>query len=166
MCQIKNIAEMGLEDPTLKIKKHTNNVLKKLGISLLIKKTRSFKDRKILLKNQNSKNFLKNPKKGLKPGDKIRVRSKEQIMQTLDKENKLEGCYFMEDMWKYCGTEQKVLKRINYFYDERGAEYYKAYNTVILEGIFCSGKLANLMPKCDRNCFLFWREEWLEKIEK
>ena len=71
----------------------------------------------------------------------------------------------MNEMWQYCGSQQKVLKRVDYFFDERGAKYYKASDTVILKDLCCSGKLKDFMPKCDRNCYVFWKEDWLEKIE-
>jgi hypothetical protein len=34
---------------------------------------------------------------------------------------------------------------------------------VILENVFCQG--TKDFGACDRTCFFFWREEWLEKIE-
>jgi hypothetical protein len=70
----------------------------------------------------------------------------------------------MDEMWQYCRSKQKVLKKIDYFYDERDAKMYKASNMVLLEGVNCLGKIGNLMPICDRNCYVFWKEAWLEKI--
>ena len=165
MCQIENITDMGFEDPTLKIKQFSNTALRILRISLFIKETKKFKTKKMFSKKEDPKDSPYIPTRGLKPGDIVRVRSKEQILQTLDKNNMLKGCYFMNEMWQYCGSQQKVLKRVDYFFDERRAKYYRASNTVILENLCCSGKLAKFMPKCDRNCYVFWKEEWLEKIE-
>ena len=165
MCQIENIKKMGFDDPTLKIKKFSNTAIRVLRIPLFIQEIKKFKTKKKFSKKEDPKESPYTPTRGLRPGDIVRVRSKEEILQTLDKNNMLKGCYFMNEMWKYCGSQQKVLKRVNYFFDERGAKYYKASDTVILKGLCCSGKLENFMPKCDRNCYVFWKEDWLEKID-
>ena len=156
---------MGIDDPTLKIKKFSGTALKMLGISLFIQEIRRYKTKKMFSKNEDPKGLSFIPARNLKPGNIVRIRPKEQILRTLDKDNALEGCYFMDEMWQYCGSQQKVLKRVDYFFDERGAKFYRANNTVLLEDVFCSGKLGNFMPRCDRNCYIFWKEDWLEKIE-
>lgn len=165
MCQIENITKMGFDDPALKVKKFSGTALKMLGISLFIQEIRRYKTKKMFSKKEDSKDLPFTPARDLKPGDIVRIRSKEQILQTLDKDNRLEGCYFMDEMWQYCGSQHKVLKRVDYFFDERGAKFYRASNIVLLEDLCCSGKLANFMPRCDRNCYVFWKEDWLEKIE-
>ena len=99
----------------------------------------------------------------LQKGDKVRVLSKKEIARMLDDDYKYKGCFFMEEMWQYCGTEQKVLTRVEYFFDEFTGMMRKAKNTVLLEGLLCSGDM-HWKHKCDRNCFFFWREEWMKKI--
>ena len=99
----------------------------------------------------------------LKPGDWVRVRSKEDIQTTLNPWNELRGCGFMSEMWQYCGTIQRVLKPVERFVDERDYSIRKARGVVLLEGITCNG--TEFYGKCDRSCFLFWREEWLERID-
>lgn len=99
----------------------------------------------------------------LKVGDFVHVRSKEEIRATLDNWNNLQGCAFMEEMWRYCGTAQRVLKPVKRFLDERDYHIKKVRDTVILEGVNCQGTVD--FGPCDRNCFFFWRKEWLEKIE-
>ena len=99
------------------------------------------------------------------PGDMVRVRSKAEILPTLDGWKRYEGCRFMDEMWQYCDTQHKVLKRVEFFFDERNSRFFKASNIVLLDGVHCSGKLSKLMPKCDRSCYLFWKEDWLKKIE-
>lgn len=158
MCQINTIEEMGVNDYSIKINKNFGIILRLSGLILFIKEIRKFKKMKYLNK------VLSPITSDLKPGDLVRVRSKKQILQTLDINNKLEGCLFMEEMWQYCMSQHKVLKRVNYFFDERGAKMYKARNVVLLERVHCSGKQGNLMPNCDRNCYVFWKESWLEKI--
>ncbi len=98
----------------------------------------------------------------LQPGDLVRIKSEEQIRATLGLWNELKGCTFMEEMWGYCGTTQRVLKRVERFMDERQYKIKKARGLVILENAICQGTID--FGPCDRSCFFFWREEWLEKI--
>lgn len=99
----------------------------------------------------------------LKTGDVVRVRAKKEIQETLDRWNQLKGCGFMEEMWPYCGTTQKVLKRVERFLDERDYLIKKCKGIVLLENVICQG--TKDFGPCDRSCFYFWREEWLEKVE-
>jgi hypothetical protein len=95
-------------------------------------------------------------------GETVRVRTREEILSTLDPFNDLKGCTFFHEMFNYCGTEQKVFKVMRYFMDERDYKFKKTRGIILLENVFCAGNSA--FGKCDRCCFLFWREEWLEKI--
>jgi hypothetical protein len=107
---------------------------------------------------------MKNPPvAALQSGDWVRVRSREEIQATLNDWNQLKGCSFMEEMWPYCNTTQRVLKRIEKFLDERDYLMKKTRGVLILEGVFCEG--TKDFGVCDRTCFYFWREEWLEKLE-
>jgi hypothetical protein len=99
----------------------------------------------------------------LEAGDLVRVRSKGEIRATLGNWNNLKGCAFMEEMWHYCGTTQRVLKPVERFLDERDYRIKKVRDTVILDGVNCQGTVD--FGPCDRNCFFFWRKEWLEKTE-
>ncbi len=99
----------------------------------------------------------------LKTGDLVRVRSKAQIESTLDSSNKLKGCLFMYEQQPYCDTEQRVLKVMERFVDERDLRVKKCKGLVLLEGVICPGTRG--WGRCDRACFMFWREEWLEKIK-
>lgn len=98
----------------------------------------------------------------LKDGDLVRIRSREEIEATLDDWNELKGCMVMKDMWQYCGTTQRILKVIERFVDERDYRLKKGKGLVLLQGLICSG--TEDYGRCDRSCFYFWREEWLEKI--
>jgi len=94
-------------------------------------------------------------------GQSVRVRSREEIQATLDPWNYLKGCGFMEEMWPYCGTKQQVLKPVQRFLDEHDYRVKNARGIVILEGVHCQGTTD--YGRCDRNCYYFWREEWLAK---
>jgi len=99
----------------------------------------------------------------LQAGDLVRVRTKEEIEATLNHWGQLKGCGFMPEMEQYCGTTQRVLKRMERFVDERDLRVKRTKGIVFLEGVFCQGTAD--FGSCDRSCYLFWREEWLEKLE-
>lgn len=102
------------------------------------------------------------PSTPFKAGDLVRVRSHEEINSTLDPFKELKGCAFLPDMYQYCGTQQRVMKSMERFMDERDYKMKKVRGVILLENVICSGTPA--FGACDRCCFLFWREEWLERI--
>jgi hypothetical protein len=100
---------------------------------------------------------------GLQPGDRVRVKSREEIQATLNRWNRLKGTSFTGEMWPYCGTTQQIMKRVSRFLDERDYRMKKCRGMVFLEGVMCQG--TKDYGSCDRSCYFFWREEWLEKID-
>jgi hypothetical protein len=102
------------------------------------------------------------PPSSFTKGEIVRIRSREEILRTLDPFSMLKGCTFFHEMFQYCGTRQTVFKVMKNFMDERDYKFKKTRGIILLENNFCSGNSA--FGDCDRSCFLFWREEWLEKI--
>ena len=98
----------------------------------------------------------------LAKGDRVRVRSREEILATLNPFKELKGCAFLPQMFDYCGTEQRVLRTMQRFMDERDYKMKKVRGVILLENVICNGTAA--FGACDRCCFLFWREEWLERV--
>jgi hypothetical protein len=97
----------------------------------------------------------------LQPGDWVKVRSPDQIFTTLDAEGKNKGLSFTREMLKFCGKEFKVYKRLGRMVLEATGEMRTMRApTVLLEGVFCDGEFHG---GCDRSCFCFWREAWLER---
>jgi len=99
----------------------------------------------------------------LNAGDWVRVRSREEIEATLNHWGQLKGCSFMPEMAQYCGTTQRVLKRMERFVDERDLRAKKVRGIALLEGLRCEGTAE--FGRCDRARLYFWREEWLERTE-
>jgi hypothetical protein len=96
-------------------------------------------------------------------GDIVRVHSREEIETTLDPWKELKGCAFLDSMWEYCGTTQRVLQPVERFLDERDYKVKKCRGVVLLEDLLCTG--TPVFGRCDRRCHLFWRAEWLEKMD-
>ena len=114
-------------------------------------------------KSSNSEASMEVPY--LMAGDLVRVRSKEEIEATLNPWGILKGCKFMTlEMSPYCGTTQRVFKRLERFVDERDYHVKKSHGVVLLDGLYCEG--TSDYGRCDRSCFYFWREEWLEKVDE
>jgi len=110
-----------------------------------------------------------NKKKNKKPiyskGDFVKIRSAENIKQTLDSFNKYDGCFFMDQMWQYCGQKFRVLKVIRHFFDEYRNKMNKTKSPLyLLDGLICDGISAEFQYRCDRSCFLLWHEDWLERL--
>jgi hypothetical protein len=99
----------------------------------------------------------------LKAGEWVRIRPLEDIQATLNPWKELKGCAFLPYMVDYCGTTQQVLQPVERFLDERDYKVKKAKGVVLLEGVICRG--TPVFGRCDRCCHLFWREEWLEKMD-
>ena len=70
----------------------------------------------------------------------------------------------MEEMWVFCGTKQRVLKRVNTFLDERDYKMKRCKGIVILDEVMCSG--TKDFDHCDRSCFFLGRQEWLKRMNQ
>lgn len=99
-------------------------------------------------------------------GDIVRVRSREQIKALLSGDDANRRCAFMHEMYQYCGRELQIMKFVESFFDEAKQRTCKCRETVILEDAVCSGKQRLYRMKCDRNCYFFWRTDWLERVEE
>jgi hypothetical protein len=99
----------------------------------------------------------------LRAGDAVEVRSKDEILATLDSKGALEGLPFMPEMLKYCGQQYKIYKRADktgQYSNFPGYGSRRMFNTVFLEGLRCDGEHHD---ECDALCLLYWKEAWLKK---
>jgi len=98
----------------------------------------------------------------LQPGDLVEVKSADEILRTLDQNGKLRGLAFLPNMKPFCGKRFRVFKRMETLYQEESGKVRRLKNTVLLTGVQCDG----LLMKCDRSCYLYWREAWLRRVNK
>ena len=97
----------------------------------------------------------------LKPGERVRVKNREEIFKTLDREHKNRGLSFDVEMVRYCGREARVLDRVEKIIDEKtGRMLHIQSDCIILEGMFCR---ADYHLFCPRSTYHYWREIWLER---
>ena len=99
----------------------------------------------------------------LRAGDIVEVRSKEEILQTLDADGKLDGLPFMPEMLAHCGRRYRVRARAHKACDTIDWQQYRRMEaTVHLEDLRCDGAAHG---GCQAGCLLFWREAWLSRVE-
>jgi hypothetical protein len=98
---------------------------------------------------------------GLQPGDIVEVKSRGEILETLDSEGKNRGLVFTAEMLRYCGQRYPVLKRVDKMINEASGRMRGLTNTVILDSCTCDGKAHG---GCQRMCYSCWREIWLRKV--
>jgi hypothetical protein len=99
----------------------------------------------------------------LRAGDWVQVRTKEEILATLDSNGRLEELPFMPEMLPLCGKKMRVGKRAHKTCDPAlGIGGRKMANTVHLENIRCNGSAHD---GCEAACLIFWKEAWLKPLE-
>jgi hypothetical protein len=100
---------------------------------------------------------------GLRAGDLVEVRSAEEILATLDDRGELANLPFMPEMLKYCGQRLTVDKVAHKLCDTIGGNgIYKMDNAVHLTASRCDGTSHG---GCQTACLLYWKEDWLKRIE-
>jgi len=93
-------------------------------------------------------------------GDLVEVRSKEEILATLDQHGCVDGMPFMPEMLQFCEKRFRVGAVAHKTCDtvqKTGGRRLQA--TVHLDGVRCDG-LAH--GGCQAECNLFWKDEWLK----
>src|SRR3954470_14196478 len=95
----------------------------------------------------------------LRAGELVEIRSKEEILATLDSQAQLDGLPFMPEMFAYCGKRLRVFKRAHKTCDPpNGMQGRRMERAVHLEDIRCDGAGHG---GCQAGCLIFWKEAWL-----
>jgi hypothetical protein len=99
----------------------------------------------------------------LRPGELVRVRSREEIVKTLDTNNANRGMSFDGEMLHYCGMRARVLRRVEQIIDEKSGRMLRFKTPcIVLENVTCTGAYHR---QCPRGIYPYWREIWLERVE-
>jgi hypothetical protein len=93
----------------------------------------------------------------------VEVRSKEEILATLDENGQLDGMPFMPEMLRYCGAKLPVYKRAHKTCDYSAPQIRgrRLDATVHLLDARCGGEAHD---GCDAGCLLFWKQAWLKPL--
>jgi hypothetical protein len=102
----------------------------------------------------------------LQPGEWVRVKSEDEIRQTLTTKGRNRGLWFDREQAAFCGQVFQVRQRVTRIIDERNGSMIELGNDCLtLEKSWCSGDLSTGRWFCPRKIYGFWRESWLERID-
>src|SRR5262249_44625100 len=100
-----------------------------------------------------------------KPGDLVRIRSRDEIAETLGRNGKHKGLWFDREMERYCGRTARVLQKVERIIDERNGRMLEMkHDGNILDGIVCMADRSLGRRFCPRGIYPYWRAAWLEPI--
>ena len=94
-------------------------------------------------------------------GEWVEVRSKQEILQTLDKKGRLDGMPFMPQMFEYCGKRFKVYKSAHKTCDHVYTVASRSIGDAVHLNLRCDGRAYG---GCQHKCLLFWKEAWLKPV--
>ena len=101
----------------------------------------------------------------LRAGDWVEVRSKDDILLTLDKQGRMDGLPFMPQMFQYCGKRYKVYKRAHKSCDTLAINWDSPGRSLV-DGIHlnlrCDGQAYG---GCQATCMIFWKDQWLKAVD-
>jgi hypothetical protein len=91
-------------------------------------------------------------------GNLVSIRSKEEILASLDSNGAYEELPFMPEMVPFCGKTARIYRRADRTWVD-GDGMRRLKNSVLLEGLRCNGSAHD---DCQRQCLFFWKEAWLK----
>jgi hypothetical protein len=130
-----------------------------------------------LLRRLGCDNWLRGPHKrtptqslNLRPGELVRVKSRAQIVHTLDHRMSNRGMTICYEMVRCCGREAEVRYRVDRVINERTGLMREIADTVTLSSMRGCGSLGEEClcygepGDCPRGELMYWREIWLERV--
>lgn len=98
----------------------------------------------------------------LRAGDWVEVKTKEEILATLDSRGRLDGLPFMPQMLQYCGQRFQVFKRAHKTCDTVNQSGGRRLPGGIHLDLRCDGAAYG---GCQAACLIFWKEDWLRPVD-
>ncbi len=100
---------------------------------------------------------------GLKTGEWVEVRSRDELLATLDKNGRLDELPLMPQMLGLCGQRFQVRKRAHKLCDTaNNTGGRKMSSAVFLDDLRCDGVAYG---GCELRCLILWKEAWLKRVE-
>ena len=93
--------------------------------------------------------------------DWVEVRSKQEILETLDKNGRLDGMPFMPQMFEYCGKRFRVHKSAHKACDPVYTMAARGVDNAVHLNLRCNGEAYG---GCQAGCRLFWKDAWLKPV--
>jgi hypothetical protein len=100
----------------------------------------------------------------LQPGELVEVKSRKEILATLNNAGRNRGLSFDAEMIPYCGRRFRVLRRVERIIDEKtGRILEMPRDCIILAGVTCQAIYHRF---CPRAIYPYWREIWLRRVDR
>lgn len=101
------------------------------------------------------------PALDLRAGDIVVVRSREEILATLDANARLDNLPFQPEMFAFCGLRMRVGMSAHKTCDTvKRTGGRRMERAVHLEGAHCDG---GAHAGCKADCMFFWKDDWLRR---
>lgn len=101
----------------------------------------------------------------LQPGELVRVKSQEQILQTVTTDNLNRGMHWDAELVPYCGGTYRVLKRVHKIIHEKTGKMTDMKTAcIILDQVVCQARYSACRMQCPKAMYPYWREIWLERV--
>jgi hypothetical protein len=102
----------------------------------------------------------------LRVGDRVRVKSRDEILATLDSDGRVDGLPFMPEMLAFAGRSFPVDAVTHRTCDTvktsgTSGTTRRMERALHLQGVRCDGSAHG---GCQARCLLFWKEDWLETV--
>ena len=96
-------------------------------------------------------------------GDWVEVRSKEEILGTLDNNGRLDELPFMPQMFKHCGQRFRICKSAYKTCDTVSGHYAgRRLQDGVHLNLRCDGQAYG---GCQAGCLIFWKNAWLKPVD-
>jgi hypothetical protein len=89
----------------------------------------------------------------------VEVRSKQEILATLDQDGRLDGMPFMPEMFAFCGRQFPIYKSAHKTCDTVFPVRSRRLEKVVHLDLRCDGAAHG---GCQAGCLLFWKHAWLK----
>ena len=110
---------------------------------------------------QGSGTGARTPVVDLSPGQLVEIRKKDEIMPTLDAEDRNRKMRFDSEMVPFCGTRAPVDRHVQRIIDESTGKMIKLGDCVVLDSVVCQGIYHRF---CPRRLDVYWRSAWLRTV--
>ena len=98
----------------------------------------------------------------LQPGELVEVKSRDEIIHTINPRGHNRGLAIDQEMLQHCGKRFRVLTRVDRIIVEGTGKMREIQNTVALTDLVCTGLCRR---GCNRSGYPMWREAWLKRVE-
>ena len=108
---------------------------------------------------------------GLQAGDKVHIKSRAEMVATLNHRRRNRGMSISSRMTLCCEGQAEVRDRLDRMIDERSGQMREMRDTVTLQNVRCRSAAPstseclceNVLGDCPRGELMYWREIWLER---